>query len=53
MKYFFLIESIFGIICASVGNVHVLWAVAICLLMATAIHLDDRKNKKEKTDFFD
>lgn len=47
MKYFFLIESIFGVVGVCVGEVHLLWITGICLILATAIHLDDMKQKRE------
>ena len=53
MKYIFLIIAIVSLISGFCGNHYLYWIAVIGMLMATAIHLDDRQAKKEKKDFFD
>lgn len=52
MKYFFLVIAIMSLLGGLGGNYHLFCILIMCVIMATAIHLDDKKNKDE-TDLFD
>lgn len=52
MKYFFIAIAIMSLWGGLAGNYHLFCILIMCIIMTTAIHLDDKKSKK-KTDFFD
>lgn len=53
MKYFFLIIAVVALISGLCGNHHLFAITVMSLIMTIAIHLDDRRAKKEKKGIFD